>query len=191
MAKEKKKRKGLFITLGILITVVLLLLASLIFVESTIKDLSDSIDENLIEVEEAFDARSTQIKEVVKLLKPKMSLDSNLFTELEKADKELKKAVGVKAKSDANIKVDAAIDKIFHAMEDKYPYLQSTVWDSGVDENIDTARSRIVMKSTDYNKVVKDYNYAIENFPGDFIAGIFGHEAADSFQIVDYDDIAY
>ena len=191
MAREKKKKRlGLWITLGIFITIVLLLVGSLVFVEISINNLSDSMATSETQVYEAYDARSLELTKLEKILKSGMSLDPELFTDLKKADQELKNAVGVKAKSEANLKVDTAIDKIFFVMRDKYPHLNIKVDESGIDEAIDTARSRIVMKSTDYNKTAKDYNAAIENFPGDFMASVFDHQSVDIFQIVDYDDIA-
>lgn len=184
----KKKRTVLWITLGILGFVIVLLIGSLAFVEFSIRSLDSSLTEKQGQVVEAFEARSKVIDDVTDALKGKMSLDPKAFTELENAEKELEAANDVKALSDANLKVDQAIDNLFFVLRDKYAYLDNAaLWP--IEEELDSARSRIVIESTDYNDVAKDYNYAIANFPGDFLSNIFDHNSADTFQIVDYADI--
>ena len=184
----KKKRTALWVTLGILGFVVVLLIGSLIFVEISIRNLDSSLEEKQSQVEAAFEARSKVLGDLTDAIKSKMSLDPKVFTDLEKAEKELEAAVGVKALSDANLKVDQANVNIFFVMRDKYYYLEtSELWI--IEEDIDSARSRIVIESTDYNDVAKDYNYAIANFPGDFLSNIFEHNETEVFQIVDYEDI--
>lgn len=184
----KKKRTALWVTVGILGFIVILLLGSLVFVEVSIKNLDSSLDEKQNQVVAAFEARSKVITKLTGVLKSKMSLDPEVFTEIEKAEKQLKSATDVKALSDANLRVDTAIDKLIYVMREKYYYLDNAaLWP--IEEDMDSARSRIVIESTDFNSVAKDYNYAIENFPGDFLSEIFGHVKTESFKIVEYKDI--
>lgn len=185
----KKKRTALWVTVGILGFVVALLIGSLVFVEITIKNLDSSLDQKQGQVVEAFEARSKAINTLTATFKGRMSSDPEVFTQLEKADKELKAAKEVKALSDANLKVDLAIDKLIFVLRDKYPYLQVDEKFGAVTEEIDTARNRIIMMSTGFNDVARDYNYAVSNFPGDFLSNIFGHNETEIFQIVDYEDI--
>jgi len=195
MAKEKKKRLGLWITLGIVGFVLLLLIGSLVFVEISINDLSSSLDTKKVEVVGAFEARSKVSDKLINTFKIKMSQDPNdlkklqdAFAKLEVAEKKLKKANDVKALSDANLEVDTAIDNLIFVMRDSYYYYE-TPDVLTMEEEMDSARSRIVIEYTDYNDVAKEYNYVIENFPGDFLSNIFGHENSETFQIVDYKDI--
>lgn len=188
MSDKKKKRVGLWVTLGALGFIFILLVGSLVFVEVSVKNLGSSLEEKQGQVVEAFEARSKVIDTLIDALKSKMSLDPEVFTELENAEKTLNSANNVKSLSDANLKVDAAIDKLIFVMRDKYYYLETPEL-LKIEEDIDSARSRIVIESTDYNDVAKDYNYAIQNFPGDFLSNIFKHTPTDVFQIVDYEDI--
>lgn len=184
----RKKRTALWVTLGILGFVIALLLGCLVFVEISIKNLDSSLDEKQEQVVAAFEARSEVLNTLSDNLKSKMSLDPGVFTELENAEKQLKAATDVKAMSDANLRVDTAIDNLFFVMRDKYYYLEGPeLWE--IEEEIDSTRSRIVIESTDYNEVAKDYNYAISNFPGDFLSNIFEHNETEVFQIVEYKDI--
>ncbi|MBE6761337.1 MAG: LemA family protein [Ruminococcaceae bacterium] len=184
----KKKRTALWVTLGILGFVIALLLGCLIFVEASIKNLDSSLDEKQGQVVAAFESRSEALKDLSNAVKSKMDLDPQVFTELENAEKQLKAAADVKAMSDANLRVDTAVDNLFFVLRDKYYYLEGPeLWK--IEEDIDSARSRIVIESTDYNKVAKDYNYAISNFPGDFLSNIFEHNKTEVFQIVEYKDI--
>lgn len=189
MAKEKKKRVGLWITFGSIGFIILLLIGCLAFVEVSINDLGSSLDKKQSEVVDAYDARAKVLDRLTDSLKSKMSLDPDVFVKLEKAEKNLEEAEGVKALSDANLEVDKAIDNVIFVMRDKYYYLE-TPEILAIEDEIDSSRSRIVIESTDYNDTVKDYNYAIENFPGDFLSSIFGHESSEVFQIVDYEDIS-
>ena len=190
MAKEKKKSLGLWIALGIIGFVILLMVGSLVFVEVSINNLSTSLEQKQTEVIAAYEARSKTLEKLTGMIESKMKLNSDVFTRLERAEAALEKAEDVKALSDANLEVDSAIDNLIFVMRDKYYYLETPeVWE--IEDEIDSARSRIVLKTTDYNDVAKDYNFAIENFPGDFLSSIFGHEGTETFQIVDYDDITF
>lgn len=184
----KKKRTALWVTLGILGFVVVLLIGCLVFVEVSIKNLDSSLTEKQAQVVAAFEARSRAIDDLSDAVKSKMDLDPQVFTNLEKAEKELEAAKTVKELSDANLKVDTAIDNLFFVLRDKYYYLEgSDLW--VIEEDIDSARSRIVIEYTDFNDTANDYNYAISNFPGDFLSNLFKHSKADVFQVVDYKDI--
>jgi len=85
MAKEKKKRLGLWITLGIVGFVLLLLIGSLVFVEISINDLSSSLDTKKVEVVGAFEARSKVSDKLINTFKIKMSQDPNDLKKLQDA----------------------------------------------------------------------------------------------------------
>lgn len=185
MVKEKKKRTSLWVTLCIIGFVVLLLLGSLIFVAVTMENLSTSIEQSKTEVIEAYKGRNEAVAELVQAIKPMMSAETALFTELENAQSELAKATDTKALSDANIKVDTVINKLIYVMISKHYYLYTSD-NKEIESKIDGARNRIVTESTDYNTLAKDYNFAVQNFPGNFISKIAGHEVVELIQIVNY-----
>lgn len=191
MAKEKKKKRvGLWVTLGIIGFIILLMLASLVFVEVSINNLSSSLEQKQTEVIAAYEARSKVLEKLTGSVESRMSLDPDVFTKLKNAQKALETAEDVKACSEANLEVDSAIDNLIFVMRDKYYYLETPeIWE--IEDEIDSARSRIVIETTDYNDVANDYNFAISNFPGDFLSLIFGHESTETYQIVDYDDITF
>lgn len=195
MAKEKKKRLGLKITLGVVITIILVLLGSLIFVEYSIKDKESEINQKQVEVEEAFDVRSVEVKDFIELLNSKMSVIPEKLTKLEiaiakleAAEKALENASGVKELSDASVKVDLAINNIIDTINNEYDFLKSTIPKAPV-EDVETARHRIVISITNHNEAVDEYNNLIQGFPGGFIANIFGHEEKESFLSYEYEDI--
>lgn len=197
MAKEKKKRLSLKIALGVVVAIILLLLGSLIFVEYSINDLESKIEKEQVEVEESFEVRSAEIKEFVELLNSKMDgipeilpKLKNAIANLETAEKEFQKANGIKAMSDANENVDLAINNVVDTINNEYDFLAIAIGETDIAEEIDTARHRIVISITNYNKVVDEYNTAIQGFPGEFIANIFGHESKDSFLNYESEDIA-
>ena len=100
----------------------------------------------------------------------------------------MSKGLNIKSLSDANIKVDSAIDNLIFVLVDKYIYLESPeVLD--IESEIDTARNRIVIASTDFNNVANEYNFAVQNFPGDFLSNIFNHTTTETLKIVNYSKI--
>ena len=187
---EKKKKTGRIITISILCLVAFLLLGSLVFVEVTIVTLNSSLEEKQIDVVEAFEARSKAVDELVSKIQSKMDLETKSFNTLADAEKQLKAATDVKSLSEANLKVDAAIDNLVFVMADKYPYLETPeVLD--IESDIDSARNRIVMESTDFNEVANEYNFVVKNFPGDFLSSIFSHQPTETFKIVDYKSLEF
>lgn len=186
----KKKRVGLWVTLGIVSFILILLIGALIFTFVSVKNLNSEIIQKKADVIAAYEARQEHTAKLMNALEKKMSLDPKPFKDLKNAEAELKKATTVKEFSDVNIKVDTAIDFLVFKLRDKYLYLEDNTIMS-IQEDIDSARSRIVMESTDYNTVAKDYNFAIENFPGSLAADVLKYEKVDTFQIVDYEDLTY
>ena len=187
---EKKKKTGRIITISVLCFVAFLLLGSLVFVEVSIVTLNSSLEEKQIDVVEAFEARSKAVDELVSKIQSKMDLETKSFNTLADAEKQLEAATDVKSLSEANLKVDAAIDNLVYVMADKYPYLETPeVLD--IESDIDSARNRIVMESTDFNEVANEYNFAVQNFPGNFLSNIFSHQTTETFKIVDYQSLEF
>ena len=186
---EKKKKTGRIVFISILCFVAFLLLGSLVFVEVSIVTLNSSLEEKQTDVVEAFEARSKAVNELVAIIKSKMDLETKSFSTLAEAEKALKAATDIKSLSEANLKVDAAIDNLVYVMADKYPYLESPeVLD--IESDIDSARNRIVMESTDFNDVANEYNFAVRNFPGNLLSSIFSHQTTETLKIVDYKSLA-
>ena len=119
-----------------------------------------------------------------------MTFDKEPFENLKKANAQLKKADTIEEITNANLKVDSAIDGLVFVMRDKYLYLEGEDVLNVITE-VDNARSRIVLEYTEYNTTAADYNYAVDNFPGSMFAYIFGYEKTDTFKTVDYQDLTY
>ena len=186
----KKRGKGFIISIGIVGFVLLLLIASLIFVFVSMQNLRDSLEQGKKDIIVSFEKREEVTDKLVNILKSKMTMDGEPFEKLEKVNDQLKKAETVEEITNANLNVDTAIDRLVYVMRDKYLYLEGEDVLNVITE-IDNARSRIVLEYTEYNTIAADYNYAVDNFPGSLFASIFGYEKTDTFKIVDYEDLTY
>lgn len=187
---DKKRGKGIFIFIGIAGFILLLLIASLVFVFVKMQSLDASLEQGKKDITVAFDKRQEVTDKLVNILESKMTFDKEPFENLKKANAELEKADTVEEITNANLKVDSAIDRLVYVMRDKYLYLEGEDVLNVITE-VDNARSRIVLEYTEYNTTAADYNYAVDNFPGSMFADIFGYEKTDTFKIVDYQDLTY
>lgn len=188
--KSKKREKRFFIFIGIVGFILLLLIASLVFVFVKMQSLEASLEEGKKNITVAFDKRQEVTDKLVKMLEGKMTFDKEPFENLKKANAQLKKADTVEEITNANLKVDSAIDGLVYVMRDKYLYLEGEDVLNVITE-VDNARSRIVLEYTEYNTTAADYNYAVDNFPGSMFAYIFGYEKTGTYKPVDYQDLTY
>lgn len=75
-----------------------------------------------------------------------------------------------------------ALGKVFALMEN-YPQLKASEPMMKVQEELSTTENKVAFARQAYNDQVLGYNNAQQTFPANVIAGVFGHHAADLFEV--------
>jgi len=81
----------------------------------------------------------------------------------------------------ANDQLTKALKSIF-AVAESYPDLKASANFKELQDQLETTEDKISFVRTSYNDYVLDYNNAIQQFPGNVFAGIFGFGRQEFFQ---------
>lgn len=90
----------------------------------------------------------------------------------------------VEDKAAANNKLSQALKSIF-AVAENYPDLKASENFKAIQDQLETTEDKISFVRTSYNDYVLDYNNALQQFPGNFLAGVFNFTRAAFFQTPD------
>src|SRR5690348_4574778 len=87
----------------------------------------------------------------------------------------------VEDKAAANNKLSQTLKSIF-AVAENYPDLKASQNFKDLQDQLETTEDKISFVRTSYNDYVLDYNNALQQFPGNFLSGIFNFTKAEFFQ---------
>jgi LemA protein len=87
----------------------------------------------------------------------------------------------VQDKAQANNMLSQALKSIF-AVAENYPNLKADETFQNLQQELENTENRISFVRTSYNDYVLDYNNAIQQFPGNVFANMFGFKRQDFFQ---------
>ena len=91
-------------------------------------------------------------------------------------------ATGVKEKAQAENMLTGALRQIF-ALSEAYPNLKANENFAQLQEELTGTENRISFARQHYNATVTEYNTARQVFPNNIIAGMFGFQAAEFFEL--------
>jgi LemA protein len=87
----------------------------------------------------------------------------------------------VEDKAQANNQISQALKTIF-AVAENYPQLKASDTYKNLQDQLANTEDRISFVRTSYNDYVLDFNNAIQEFPGNMFANMFGFKRQDFFQ---------
>ena len=91
-------------------------------------------------------------------------------------------AQGVKQQEQAENMLTGALRQLF-ALSESYPQLQANQNFSQLQEELTSTENRIAFSRQHYNDTVAVYNTAVQQFPTNVLAGMFGFRNEDYFEI--------
>ncbi len=87
----------------------------------------------------------------------------------------------VQDKATANNQLSGALKSLF-AVAENYPDLKASDTYKNLQDELENTENKISFVRTSYNDYVLDYNNAIQQFPGNVFANMFGFKRQDFFQ---------
>ena len=91
-------------------------------------------------------------------------------------------ATGVAAQAQAENMLTGALKSLF-ALSEAYPNLKANENFMQLQEELTSTENKISFARQHYNDVVENYNTKIQSFPPNLLAGMFGFQAAEFFEI--------
>lgn len=132
------------------------------------------------QVENQIQRRADLIPNLVSTVKGYMQHEEKILTEVTEARTKILNAGTPDAKNAADGELTAALGRLI-AVSENYPTLKADTHFTELMREIAGSENRIAVARKDYNTAIRDYNLAVQNFPRNIFAKIFGFQPMNQF----------
>ena len=183
------KNKGLWITIGIVVVVIIVVISSY-------NGLVKKSEEAMMawsNVETAYQRRSDLIPNLVNTVKGYAAHELETLQSVTDArtkatsvtiDPSTATPAQMEAWMEAQDEVNGALGRLI-AVAESYPDLKANENFMQLQQQLEGTENRISTERRKYNEAVREYNVAIRRFPSNIIAGMFGFEKMELFEVAE------
>lgn len=139
-------------------------------------------DEAWSDIDVQLKRRHDLIPNLVETVKGYASHERELFEKVTEARAKAISASGTAQKAQAENMLSGALKSLF-AVAENYPQLRASENFSKLQEELSDTENKIQAARRFYNGNVRDLNTALEVFPSNIVAKIFGFKSAEFFQL--------
>lgn len=179
------KNKGLLITLGVMLVLIVGIIGSFIGTYNRLQTLDETVNSQWAQVENQLQRRSDLIPNLVNTVKGYAAHEKSIFIGVAEARAQLSGAVkkgDVKGISKANGDFNSSLSRLL-AIAENYPQLKADQNFIALQDEIAGTENRLAVARKDYNDSVKIINAMIRTFPTSIIASISGVKSREYFQV--------
>lgn len=176
------KKKSTIIILAV-VAVLVILVAIVAGSYNGFVDSEQKVEKYHSDISVQLKRRADLIPNFVETVKGYSEYEQETFTAVTNARAALKNASGVEEEAAASAQLDAAIDVWVNAVTEAYPELKANENYIALQDELAGTENRIAKARKDYNDAVKEYNSKVKRFPSNLLAGIFGFDEAEYFEI--------
>lgn len=174
------KKSGV-ILLSILVVVILLVFV-LVGKYNNLVTLNENVDKAYSNIDTQLERRADLIPNLVSTVKGYAKHEEKAINDVVTARENLLKAGNAKELSEANSKLDTALNALMVIVEN-YPDLKANTNFINLQDELAGTENRIAVARKDYNDAVNSYNSTIKKFPNNMIAGMFNFEQKSYFEV--------
>ncbi len=144
----------------------------------------ETVDAAWAQVENQLQRRFDLIPNLVNTVKGYANHEEEVFTQIAQARTKYGGADTVEEAADANNDLSSGLSRLLVIVEN-YPELKADVQFTRLMDELAGTENRLAVARKDYNNTVQSFNNNVRRFPGNLIAGMFGFEKKDYFEIKD------
>ncbi len=181
-----KKLSPLWLGVGAVVLFGCIIASSLIGIYNELVQKDQDVQNNWAQVENQLQRRADLIPNLVETVKGFAAQEKTIIADITSARAALSGAGTPAEAAAANDALSGALGRLLVVVEN-YPDLKSDQTFIRLMDELAGTENRIATARMDYNEMVTDYNKAIRIFPRNFIAGMFGFDAAEYFEVSDAD----
>lgn len=174
-------KKSTMILLGV-VAFIVIIISMLGGSYNSLVEKSENVDKQLANVDVQLERRADLIPNLVSTVKGYTSHETEIIDKITSARENLLKANTVTEKSNANDELTSALNALMVVVEN-YPDLKSNQNFIQLSDELAGTENRIAISRRDYNDAVTSYNTSIKNFPTNILAGMFGFNKKDYFEV--------
>lgn len=133
------------------------------------------------DIETQLQRRADLIPNLVSSVKGYVEHEQEIIDSVTESREKLLGADGVQQLAEASDELSSALKNLMVVVEN-YPDLKANTNFIQLQDELAGTENRVATARRDYNAAVREYNAAIKQFPGKFLAELFGFEAAEYFE---------
>jgi LemA protein len=126
--------------------------------------------------------RHDLIPNIVETVKGYAAHEKGTFENIAKFRSQAMQATGPADKAQAENQLSGALKSLF-AVAENYPELKASEQFTGLQASLNSIEDNIQNARRYYNAVIRDYNTRVQSFPANIIAGMFGFQSRQFFEV--------
>ncbi|MDD3086843.1 MAG: LemA family protein [Patescibacteria group bacterium] len=168
----------------ILVIVIAVILFGIIAIFNRLVGLKNRTDEAWSDIDVQLKRRYDLIPNLIETVKGYAKHEKELFEKVTQARTEAMKSKGLTDKAKAENQITEALKSVF-AVAENYPNLKANENFVELQKEVTDTEDKIQASRRFYNANVRDLNIAIESFPSNVVAGVFGYKKRELFELED------
>ncbi|MET3196458.1 LemA family protein [Bacillus sp. OAE603] len=146
----------------------------------------ENVTNKMSQVDNQLKRRSDLIPNLVNTVKGYAQQEKDVIASVTEARAKLAGAQSTADKSKADQELSGALSRLLVVVEN-YPELKSNENFRALMDSLEGTENRLAIARKDYNDAVTVYNKKIKKFPGVLLAGAFGFDKKEYFEVTDTD----
>ncbi len=175
--------KPLWIVLGVVGLIIVVLLfagGSYVGAKNTLVQKNEDVNQAYSQVDIVQQRRLDLIPNLVATVKGYVAEETTVLTNIANARAGVLGAPDRASKIDANQKLDVALGPFFR-LQEQYPNLKGSEQFMRLSDELAGTENRIAVERGRYNKVLKDYNVYVQQFPNSIWANMAGYHVRSEY----------
>lgn len=177
-------KKGLLGIIGVVVAIIVIIVALFGSTYNGIVAKSENVKEKESSINVQLKRRTDLIPNLISTVKGYMKHEQSIIDSVTSARAKMVNANNVSDKMAANNELTTALNNLYVVVEN-YPDLKASANFTQLQDELAGTENRIATARRDYNSAVKDYNGTIKRFPTNLIAGMFGFNEKEYFEVED------
>jgi LemA protein len=177
-----RSAKVIGIVLGVVFLLVLVPLLYFKGTYNTLVAMDESVKAAWAQVENQLQRRYDLIPNYVETVKGYAAHEKEVLTRVTEARSRVGGAGSIDEKIEANNALSSALSRLLVVVE-QYPDLKANVNFIRLQDELAGTENRIAVERMRFNEQVRAFNTRIRSFPTNMIAGLFGFEKAEFFDV--------
>lgn len=174
-------KKGTIV--GLVVAFIIILLSAFVIGNyNSMKVSAENVNTKSGDIDVYLQRRADLIPNLVNTVKGYVQHEEKVISDITTARENLVNAKSMSEKADANQELSNAINALMVVVEN-YPDLKSNQNFIQLSDELAGTENRIATARRDYNDSVTSYNTSIKKFPTNILAGMFGFEKKDYFEV--------
>lgn len=176
------KGKGILIILAVVIVLGLILIAPY----NNLTSLDEDAEGAWAQVENQLKRRADLIPNLIEVVKGFAAQETEILSNIAEARTQYQGANSPEEYAEADESLNTAVRNL-NVIVENYPELKSNELFQDLQAELAGTENRIATERMRYNEVIKTYNSKIRRFPTNLMAGMFGFDKREYFEINEAD----